>query len=328
MVIPIGGGNEFWHGWIAAAQNQGRRVRGGRRPDGLALPLVAGSATAATVNPGTLVVLPTSATAGSAGDVFTAAYVAPVGGATGTVAITVPAGFSTPQQTSPRGAGYLSTISDCAQFRITGIAPAAGGASTVTVAVKCAAIRGGLVVYQDVTAPATAGAYPFATAFTPTGSHTPVPFAAQHSVTVKPGPLTPIAVTPATATIAPGGTQSYTAQGQDAFGNSRGDVTAATTFTIAPDGSCTGATCTATAPGAHTVTGTDGKASGTATLNVSAPAQAGLAATETVSDSAPDYGTTITFTTTVTNNSTTTTSTGVSVAVAAPAPPRRPPSRS
>jgi hypothetical protein len=286
---------------------------------GLTLPLVAGSATAATVNPGTLIVLPTSATAGSTGDLFTAAYAAPAGGAAGTVTITVPAGFSVPQQTSPRGAGYLSTISDCAQFRVTGIAPGAGGASTVTLAVKCAAKRGGLVIYQDVTAPATAGAYPVATAFTPAGGQTPVPFPAQYSVTVKPGPLARLALTPATATTALGGTQSYTAQGLDAFGNSRGDVTAATTFTIAPDGSCAGATCTATAPGAHTVTGTDGKASGTAALTVSAPPQADLAATATVSDAAPDYGTSVTFTTTVTNNSATTTSAGVTVAVAAPA---------
>lgn len=50
---------------------------------GLALPLVAGSRAAATVNPGTLVVLPTSATAGSTGDVFTAAYLAPAGGPRG-----------------------------------------------------------------------------------------------------------------------------------------------------------------------------------------------------------------------------------------------------
>lgn len=286
---------------------------------GLALPLAAGSAAAAPVNPGTLIVLPASATAGSAGDLFTAAYLAPAGGAAGTVTITVPAGFSPPQQTRLLGAGYVATISTCAQFRITGIAPAGGGASTVTLAVKCAANRGGALVYADVTAPTTAGAYPFAAAFTPAGSQAPVPFPAQPSVTVKPGPLAKIALSPATATIAPAGTQSYTAQGLDAHGNSLGDVTAATTFTIAPDGSCAGATCTATAAGSHTVTGTDGKVSGTATLTVSAPPQADLAVTETVSSATPDYGATVTFTTTVTNTSATITSAGITVAVAAPA---------
>jgi hypothetical protein len=55
-----------------------------------------------------------------------------------------------------------------------------------------------------------------------------------------------------------------------------GDVTAATTFTIGPDGSCTAAVCRAAIAGAHTVTGTDGGAKGTATLSV------GPAATTTV----------------------------------------------
>lgn len=285
---------------------------------GLTLPLMAGSATAATVNPGTLKVSPGSVTAGSAADVFTFTYTAAAKADSGTVAMTVPAGFSTPQGTSPGGAGYLSTSSACAQFQVTGIAPAAGGASTVTVAVKCAGKQSGTLTYADVTAPTTAGTYPVATAFTPAGSQAPVTFAAQHSVTVKPGPLAQVVLTPATAAIAPGGTQSYTAQGLDAYGNSRGDLTAATKFTISPNGSCTKATCTATATGAHTVTGKDGKVTGAGTLNVGGPAQADVAAAETVSSATPDYGTSITFTTTVTNASTTTLSAGVTVAVAAP----------
>ena len=74
------------------------------------------------------------------------------------------------------------------------------------------------------------------------------------------------------ASIAPGGTQSYTAQGRDQYDNSLGDVTSGTTFAIAPDGSCTGNVCTATAAGVHTVTGNnDGKTS-TATLTVTAGA--------------------------------------------------------
>ena len=43
------------------------------------------------------------------------------------------------------------------------------------------------------------------------------------------------------ATITAGDTQSYTVEAFDQYGNSRGDVTGSTSFTIAPDGSCTGA---------------------------------------------------------------------------------------
>ncbi|MFL5926542.1 MAG: beta strand repeat-containing protein, partial [Gaiellaceae bacterium] len=88
------------------------------------------------------------------------------------------------------------------------------------------------------------------------------------TLTVTPGALHHLALSPATATIGTGGSQTYAAQGRDQFDNSIGDVTAATTFTIAPNGSCTGATCTASAAGAHTVTGTDAGKTGTATLQV------------------------------------------------------------
>src|ERR1700688_3077558 len=54
------------------------------------------------------------------------------------------------------------------------------------------------------------------------------------------------------------------------FNNQIADETSSTTFTIAPDGSCSGATCTASIAGPHTVTGTDGLATGTASLSVNA----------------------------------------------------------
>ena len=44
---------------------------------------------------------------------------------------------------------------------------------------------------------------------------------------------------------------------------------ASTTFSITPNGSCTGATCTANAGGPHTVTGNDGGKTNTASLTVS-----------------------------------------------------------
>ena len=63
----------------------------------------------------------------------------------------------------------------------------------------------------------------------------------------------------------------------DAFNNSLGDVTAGTSFAITPDGSCpgAGASCSATAVGAHTVTATYAGKTDTSTLTVvSAPADA------------------------------------------------------
>jgi hypothetical protein len=77
------------------------------------------------------------------------------------------------------------------------------------------------------------------------------------SLTVLAAPLDHLVLAPATASISTGGSQTYTAEGRDQYDNSLGDVTSATTFTIAPDGSCTSATCTATIAGSHTVTGTD-----------------------------------------------------------------------
>src|SRR5213076_1862964 len=76
------------------------------------------------------------------------------------------------------------------------------------------------------------------------------------SLTVTAGALDHLVLSPASATITAGGSQTYTAQGFDASNNALGDVTAATTFTIS-GGSCTGASCTASVAGPHTVTGTD-----------------------------------------------------------------------
>ncbi|MHB8513600.1 MAG: hypothetical protein ACYDCC_15700 [Actinomycetota bacterium] len=88
------------------------------------------------------------------------------------------------------------------------------------------------------------------------------------SLTVTAGPTTKLALNPATSSIPSGGTRRYSAQGVDQYGNPTGDLTSATTFTIAPDGSCSGVACTASVIGPHTVTGTDGTLTGTATLDV------------------------------------------------------------
>ncbi|HET8786476.1 MAG TPA: right-handed parallel beta-helix repeat-containing protein [Candidatus Limnocylindrales bacterium] len=94
----------------------------------------------------------------------------------------------------------------------------------------------------------------------------------QAVLTVTAGPLDHLALSPASATIAAGGSQAYTSQGRDQYDNSLGDLTSSTTFSISPDGSCTGATCTATSSGPHTVTGSNGGKTGSATLTVTAAA--------------------------------------------------------
>ena len=70
-------------------------------------------------------------------------------------------------------------------------------------------------------------------------------------------------------------------------------MTGATTFSIAPDGACTGASCSATIIGAHTVTGTDGS-NATASLSVTSDTTTpneltitASSATITAGDSAP-----------------------------------------
>jgi hypothetical protein len=92
-------------------------------------------------------------------------------------------------------------------------------------------------------------------------------------LTVIAGGLDHLVLSPASSSITAGASQSYTATGFDLYGNSLGDVTGATTFSIAPNGSCSGATCTATVAGTHTVTGTDNGKTGTASLTVIATAK-------------------------------------------------------
>ncbi len=88
-----------------------------------------------------------------------------------------------------------------------------------------------------------------------------------------PGPLLTISLSPANSTTSPGTGVPYTATGQDAFGTSLGNVNSSVTFNISPEGSCSGATCTPTATGPHTITATGsnpviGTITGTTSLNV------------------------------------------------------------
>ena len=120
--------------------------------------------------------------------------------------------------------------------------------------------------------PTASGVYTFSAtaknALAPTASD-PV------TLTVYPLPPVRLALAPTSATIVAGQPQSFTATGTDADGNSTGNVTALTTFTITPtkSGSVTGASCSANScsaviPGTYKVTGEDRAAKGSATLTV------------------------------------------------------------
>ena len=94
----------------------------------------------------------------------------------------------------------------------------------------------------------------------------------------SPGPLySNVTLSPNPGTISLPNSQTYTATGSDIFGHPiTTDASGELTFTISPDGTCMGNTCTPTASGMHTVTGSYNypligtTVSGTATLNVNA----------------------------------------------------------
>jgi hypothetical protein len=92
------------------------------------------------------------------------------------------------------------------------------------------------------------------------------------TLTVPVGALDHLVVSPSSATVVAGGSQAFTAEGFDAFGNDLGDVTGATVFTGSAGLACTAASCTSSVAGTHTVTGTDGSATGTASVTVTANA--------------------------------------------------------
>ncbi|HEV7719883.1 MAG TPA: hypothetical protein VGO60_01290, partial [Iamia sp.] len=92
---------------------------------------------------------------------------------------------------------------------------------------------------------------------------------------------TQLVVSPSTATIAPGGSQRNTVEPLDPGGTDRADAPVDLRLSIGPDGSCTGAVCTAELPGVHVVTATLGSATGTATLVVAAPTTTSTSTTTT-----------------------------------------------
>ena len=97
-----------------------------------------------------------------------------------------------------------------------------------------------------------------------------------------PGALDHITVAPASTSVAAGTAVTYTATGYDASNTSLGSVSDAP-FSITPDGSCAGTTCTATSAGPHVVTATTTTGpttiTGTANLTVTAGPAAAVVAT-------------------------------------------------
>lgn len=90
---------------------------------------------------------------------------------------------------------------------------------------------------------------------------------------VNPAATASLALSPASAGVAQSQAQGFSASGFDQYGNSTGDQTAHTTFGISPTSAttpaaCTGTSCMARYAGLYTVTGTEGAASGTASLTV------------------------------------------------------------
>ncbi len=89
------------------------------------------------------------------------------------------------------------------------------------------------------------------------------------------GTVVKLVLSPPNAVITAGQAKTYSAAGFDNWNNPTGDVTTSTTFALTPNGSCTGASCTATVAdlngSSHTVTGTyTGGATGQTTLTVNA----------------------------------------------------------
>jgi YVTN family beta-propeller protein len=119
-----------------------------------------------------------------------------------------------------------------------------------------------------LTAPTTAGTLSEAVAFT--GGEGYLSSQGKATLTVTPAALNHLQLTPTTSSIPAGANQTYAAAGFDQYSNNLGDLSTQTTFTISPDGNCTGPVCTTTTAGTHTVTATDGPTTATATLTVTA----------------------------------------------------------
>lgn len=97
---------------------------------------------------------------------------------------------------------------------------------------------------------------------------------------VRTGAPVTLTLSPASATITAGATQTYEVSGEDAYGNPIPAVQGATlSFSGPEDGACVGYDCSPTKAGTYTVTAELGDATGAATLVVTAGAPASVAVT-------------------------------------------------
>ncbi len=233
-------------------------------PDGLSIDTNTGviSGTPTTADSYSISVTATN----TAGD-DTATYTLPVDTAATTTSVTT---------SGPVTAGSAVTL--------TGTVTPAPGAGTVGFTLSGTPVSGCTAQPVDsvtgkavcsTTAPTTASTYPVSADYSGGGGYNPS--TGDATLTVTAGALASLSLSPASSSVTAGGSRSYMATGLDQYGNSLGDVTAQTTFSISPDGSCTGSSCTATVAGSHKVTGTDGTATGDATLTVTAGSAASVA---------------------------------------------------
>jgi len=83
-----------------------------------------------------------------------------------------------------------------------------------------------------------------------------------------PGPIASLKLTPSSATAVAGNPVAYSVETFDRFANDTGPAGPGLVLSVAPDGSCAALSCTALAPGPHTVTATLGGLAATSTLEV------------------------------------------------------------
>jgi alpha-tubulin suppressor-like RCC1 family protein len=156
--------------------------------------------------------------------------------------------------------GVAASVGPIARLAIAGPASAVAGSPTsfaVLASDAAGAALGDETAAGDlVAAPEGAcadGACTFKAAGAHTLSATVGALSATLDVTVVPGPLSAVQVTPGSPTISPASRVTFADRLTDAEGNTIADSTATSTFTISPDGRCDGATCAPEHPGAHLV---------------------------------------------------------------------------
>lgn len=181
--------------------------------------------------------------------------------------------------------GTYKGLSDTAAFDVTAgaaaslwVSPAtstitAGGPRTYTAFTRDQYGNTVADVTRDTTFSLAGGSCSKATCTsTVAGSHTLTAtwtsYTAHATLTVTAGPLGSVTVTPAGSSTAAGSPVTFAAEGHDAYGNTLGSKTSSATWTIAPDGSCTGSACGSTTAGAHTVTATIGAVTASTSLAV------------------------------------------------------------